>query len=228
MNETLHKIDTRYGQLAESSCCLSCGGALGHADVRPGETALDLGSGRGTDCLRMADLVGPEGRVHGIDIADGMLEKARATATRLGATNVDFHRAALESLPMADASIDVVLSNCVLNHAGDKAAVWREIFRVLKPGGRFAVSDIYALDPVPEAFRNDPEAVAECWAGADTREVYLATVEAVGFPVPEIREESAPYEKGAIRVASFTLVGRKPEAPGKPTRLATRRACCGG
>ncbi len=219
-----HHIEKRYGTLSTSDCCLSCGGAAELAQAESGEICLDLGSGRGTEALRLVEDVGPDGFVWGIDISDGMLEKARATASKLGVKNVRFEKAELESLPLPSASIDLVVSNCVLNHAADKARVWSEIFRVLKPGGRFVVSDIYSTEPVPEAFRTDPEAVAECWAGADTRAVYLCTLAEAGFPETNILEESAPYTKGRIEVASFTLTGRKPDAP-KPN---VRECCCNG
>jgi arsenite methyltransferase len=183
-----------------------------------GEVCVDLGSGRGTDVLRMAEDVGPQGFVWGIDISDGMLDLARSTATRLGVSNVRFEKAELEHLPVPSQSVDLVVSNCVLNHASDKSAVWAEIFRILKPGGRFAVSDIYSSLPVPDEFRHDPAAVAECWAGADTRDVYLRTVQDAGLQELSIRDESAPYPKGSIEVASFTLLGAKPKL----------RRCCGG
>ncbi len=211
-------IENRYSELAESACCLSCGGAVDHAKPKPGEVCLDLGSGRGTDCLRMAEEVGSDGFVWGIDISDGMLDKARSTAEALGITNVRFDKAALENLPIPPASVDLVISNCVLNHAADKSKVWAEVFRVLKPGGRFVVSDIFASAPVPPEFRNDPEAVAECWAGADTLEVYLQTVSDAGLRDLDILERSQPYPKGRIEVSSFTLQGWKPKA----------RCCCGG
>lgn len=212
------EIEARYSELAESTCCLSCGGAADKASPQLGEVCLDLGSGRGTDCLRMAEQVGPDGFVWGIDIADGMLEKARSTAERLGARNVRFEKAALEALPIPTASVDVVVSNCVLNHSDDKPRVWAEIFRVLKPGGRFIVSDIHSSEPVPDEYRHDPAAVAECWAGADTRESYLATVRTAGFGDVEILDESSPYPKGKIEVSSFTIKGIKPQS---------RRCCCG-
>lgn len=215
---TTREIEQRYSELAESSCCLSCGGASDKALPQPEEVCLDLGSGRGTDCIRMAEQVGPNGFVWGIDIADGMLEKARSTAERLGVHNVRFEKSELEKLPISSASVDVVVSNCVLNHAREKSKVWAEIYRVLKPGGRFVVSDIYSSVPVPDEFRLDPAAVAECWAGADTRDVYLATVEGAGFRDVAVLDESAPYPKGSIEVSSFTIKGAKP----KP------RCCCGG
>jgi len=206
---SLRAIDTRYSGLAESSCCLSCGGAADRAGAKPGEVVVDIGSGRGQDALRLAEVVGPTGRVYGIDAAHGMLDKARRTAEKLGVTNVEFRRSELEALDLPDAVCDLVISNCTMNHATDKKAAWAEIYRILKPGGRFVVSDIYALHEVPVAFRSDPKAVAECWAGAVEREPYLETLSACGFADIEVLEESAPYEKGAIEVASFTVLGRK-------------------
>ncbi|MBI5508920.1 MAG: methyltransferase domain-containing protein [Deltaproteobacteria bacterium] len=202
-------IDARYSKLAESSCSLSCGGAADRAQVRPGEVVVDIGSGRGQDVLRLAESVGAAGCVYGIDAADGMLEKARRAAEELGVTNVEFRHAELEDLDLPDQVADVVISNCTLNHATDQKAAWAEIYRVLKPGGRFVVSDIYALAEVPAAFRTNPEAVAECWAGAVERQTYLDTISGCGFTDIEVLEESAPYEKGAIQVASFTVAGRK-------------------
>lgn len=214
--KNLVEISQRYSGLAETTCCLSCGGAVDHAKPRDGEFCVDLGSGRGTDAIRMADAVGAKGQVVGIDIADGMIEKARATAQKVGTTNVRFERAVLEQLPLETGIADLVVSNCVLNHATDKSQVWKEIYRILKPGGRFVISDIFSQDPIPAEFRNDPEAVAECWAGADTREVYSATIQNAGFPRFEILEESAPYAKGKVQVCSWTITGTK---PGK-------RKCC--
>lgn len=202
-------INIRYSSLAASDCCLSCGGAVKYAEPKLGETCVDLGSGRGTDALRMATQVGPAGFVYGIDISDGMLEKARATAEKVGARNVKFEKAELEKLPLPSASVDLIISNCVLNHAHDKAQVWREIYRILKPGGRFVVSDIFSTAPVPEKYRTDAAAVAECWAGADTRAVYLQTVQVAGFASVDILEESQPYAKGEVEVCSFTLAGKK-------------------
>jgi len=217
-DKTVEEIAKRYSGLAESSCCLSCGGAADRAKPFRGEVCVDLGSGRGTDAMRLADDVGSDGLVWGIDISDGMLEKARATAQRLGYSNVRLEKAELENLPIPSMSVDVVISNCVLNHAKDKAKVWTEIERILKPGGRFVVSDIYSSETVPDEFRHDPEAVAECWAGADTREVYLKTVHEAGLQDLSVLEESAPYAKGRIEVSSFTLQGWKPKL----------RRCCGG
>ncbi len=203
-------IEQRYSGLAESSCCLSCGGASHYIEAQPGQVCVDLGSGRGTDVLRLAERVGAEGHCYGVDLSEGMLDRARRNASKLGVTNATFLQGQLEALPLPDACADWVTSNCVLNHAEDKRAVWREIARVLKPGATFVVSDIYAIEPVPPEYRNDPEAVAECWAGAIVREEYLAAIAAAGLTDLHIIEESAPYEKGRIKVASFTFSGRRP------------------
>lgn len=218
-------IETRYGSLADSTCCLSCGSAVGYVTATAGQTCVDLGSGRGTDVLRLAEQVGPEGRAYGIDLTEAMIDKARRTAEKMGITNAIFLRADLASLPLADREADWITSNCVLNHADDKRAVWREIARVLKPGGRFVISDIYAAAPVPEQYRNDPEAVAACWAGAVIKSEYLAAIEAAGLSDVEILEESAPYDKGKIQVSSFTITGARP-GPKRPAALAARARCC--
>ncbi len=203
-------IDQRYSGLAESSCCLSCGGAADRALAQPGEIAVDIGSGRGQDVIRLAESVGPNGRVYGLDASQGMLDKARRTAEKLGVANVEFRRCELERLDLPDATADLVISNCTLNHATDKDAAWNEIYRIIKPGGRFVVSDIYALTEVPAEYRTNPEAVAECWAGAIERGPYLETLNRCGFADIQILEESAPYKKGAINVASFTVAAKKP------------------
>jgi len=203
-------IENRYNALAHDSCCLSCGSAIIHATPLPGEVCVDLGSGRGTDAMRMAAAIGPSGVVYGIDIADAMLETARNTAVKLGYKNVSFIKSQLENIPLSDNMADLVISNCTINHAHNKQAVWNEIFRILKPGGRFVISDIYALQEVPEAYRNDPEAVAECWAGAVTKDIYLEMVKNAGFDAFHIIEESQPYHKGEIKVVSFTLAAQKP------------------
>lgn len=202
-------IETRYAELAESSCCLSCGTAVGLCEPKEGQVCLDLGSGRGTDVIRLAEQVGPTGHAYGIDITDAMLEKARKTAQKMGVENATFLRCELEHLALPDKTADWVISNCVLNHASDKAQVWREIARVMKKGGQFVVSDIYAVEPIADEFKNDPEAIAECWAGAVTKEEYLQHILRAGLVDVKILEESAPYEKGKATVASFTVTGKK-------------------
>jgi arsenite methyltransferase len=204
------EINKRYSELAETSCCLSCGGAINHSQAEVGEICVDLGSGRGTDVIRLSEIVGDKGFVYGIDISDGMIAKAKSTAERLGIKNVEFRQSPLEKITLGDNTTDVVISNCTINHADDKQAVWNEVFRILKKGGRFVVSDIYAVDPIADEYRNDPVAISECWAGSVTRSEYIQQLERAGFTSVTILEESAPYEKGKALVASWTIAGKKP------------------
>lgn len=206
----IKEINSRYSELAESDCCLSCGGAINYAEPMIGEVCVDLGSGRGTDVLRMAESVGETGFVYGIDISDGMLEKARKNAEKFKIENVCFIRSELEKLDLPDNLANLVISNCTINHAADKQAVWNEIYRILKKGGRFVISDIYSTAQVPDEYRNDPVAIAECWAGSVTRDEYLKQLENAGFTSVSIIEESAPYDKGKIKVASWTIAAKKP------------------
>lgn len=202
-------INERYTNLSETTCCLSCGGAINHAGVQPGEVCLDLGSGRGNDVIRMAEEAGENGFAYGIDLSDGMVKKARTNLDKFGVTNAEIIQSEMESLPLNDNSVDITISNCTINHSSNKEAVWSEVFRVLKPGGRFVVSDIYATAPIADEYRNDPQAVAECWAGAVTRAEYLTMLEETGFTNIKILEESEPYAKGMAEVASFTVYGEK-------------------
>ncbi len=206
----LEAINTRYSTLAESSCCLSCGGAINRAEPAPGEVCADLGSGRGNDVIRLAEAVGPAGFAYGIDVSAGMIEKARKNLEKFGVANAEIRQSRLEELPLDDESVDLVISNCTINHADDKDRVWSEIYRVLKSGGRFVVSDIYSVGEVPEEYRTDPQAVAECWAGSVTRERYLSQLAGAGFEDVAILEESAPYAKGKIQTVSWTIAGRRP------------------
>ena len=206
------EINKRYSELAESTCCLSCGGAINYSEAGLGEICVDLGSGRGTDVLRLAENVGKDGFVYGIDISDGMIQKAKSTAGRLGITNVDFIQSPLEKISLGDNIADLVISNCTINHASDKQAVWNEVFRILKKGGRFVVSDIYSSEPIPDEYRNDPVAISECWAGSVTRDEYLNQLSLAGFTSINIIEESDPYEKGKVMVSSLTIAGEKPSA----------------
>jgi len=205
----IKEINIRYSELADSECCLSCGGAINYAEPKAGEVCVDLGSGRGTDALRMAESVGKSGFVYGIDISDGMLDKARRNAEKFNANNVAFIKCELEKLDLPDKTADLIISNCTLNHASNKQAVWNEIYRILKKGGRFVISDIYATSPIADQYRNDPAAVAECWAGSVTRVKYMRQLALAGFTTVEILEESAPYPKGNAEVCSFTIGGKK-------------------
>jgi len=155
----------------------------------------------------------PERNTHkshyGIDISDGMLKKAKMNATKLGVENVQFIKSNLEKIEIKDDNVDLVISNCTINHAKDKLKVWKEIYRVLKKNGRYVVSDIYSSAPVPEKYKNDPVAISECWGGAVTREEYFETLDRAGFKNITILEESKPYKKGEIEVCSFTIAGTK-------------------
>jgi len=209
-------INERYTQLSESTCCLSCGGAINYAEPQEGEICVDLGSGRGNDVIRMAEAVGDNGHVYGIDISEGMIAKAKAAIEKFDVSNATILKAELENLPLEENSVNLVISNCTINHATDKQAVWNEVYRILKAGGRFVVSDIYSTSPIADEYRNDPAAVAECWAGAVTKDEYLTTLEKAGFKDIIIYEESAPYEKGNAEVASLTISGYKKEKPLTP------------
>lgn len=201
-------VDARYASLASSCCSLSCGSALDLAAPAPGETLVDLGCGRGQDVVRAAGRVGPGGLAIGIDHSAEMLEKARA-AVPPSVANVRLVRSDLAALDLADAAADVVVSNCTINHAPDKAAVYREIHRILKPGGRFVVSDVVAEAELPEAVRADPAAWAGCYGGAIPEAEYVGAAGAGGFGDLEVLERSEPYDKGGVRVMSLTLRGTK-------------------
>jgi arsenite methyltransferase len=170
---------------------LSCGNPTATAHLRPGEVVLDLGSGGGLDVFLAAKMVGPEGRAIGIDMTAAMIERARANARAGGYTNVEFYESTIDKIPLADASVDCVISNCVLNLAPDKPAVFREIARVLKPGGRVAVSDIALRHELPEAIAQSMSAYVGCIAGAIQFDDYRAGLLAAGFEHVEIVDSGA-------------------------------------
>ncbi len=160
---------------------LGCGDPITLATLQPGETVLDLGSGGGLDCFLAAKQVGPTGHVIGVDMTPEMLAKARANAVKLNATNVEFREGYLEKLPVEDASVDVVISNCVINLSPDKPQVFREVYRVLKPGGRVAVSDIVTNGQLPQAVQKSMEAWGACVAGALEQNEYVRGLKEAGF-----------------------------------------------
>jgi SAM-dependent methyltransferase len=160
---------------------LGCGDPVTLASLEPGQTVLDLGSGGGIDCFLAAKKVGPGGKVIGVDMTAAMIERARANKAKLGAENVEFRLGEIEHLPVADNSVDVILSNCVINLSPDKPQVFREALRVLKPGGRLAVSDIVTDGPLPQAIKSSLSAWAGCVAGALEMQEYVAALEAAGF-----------------------------------------------
>ncbi len=160
---------------------LGCADPVSAAGLRPGETVLDLGSGGGLDAVLAARAVGPTGRVIGVDMTEAMLSRARDNAQHLDLANLEFRRGLIEALPVDDASIDAVISNCVINLSPDKAAVFAEIHRVLRPGGRLVVADIVTAGPLPSALQAQVDAWAACVAGALTVEDYLAGLQRAGF-----------------------------------------------
>jgi arsenite methyltransferase len=176
---------------AEANMGLSCGNPTATAHLRPGEVVVDLGSGGGLDVFLASKQVGPTGRVIGIDMTPAMIERARNNAESGGYTNVEFHLAIIDQLPLPDASVDCVISNCVLNLAPDKPAVFREIARVLKPGGRLAVSDIALKGPLPEAVASSLAAYVGCIAGAIRIETYREELLKAGFAQVEIVDSGA-------------------------------------
>jgi arsenite methyltransferase len=160
---------------------LGCGNPTALAELRPGEVVLDLGSGGGIDVLLSARRVGPQGKAYGLDMTDEMLELARENQRKSGLANVEFLKGQIEAIPLPDAAVDVILSNCVINLSGDKDRVLREAFRVLKPGGRFAVSDIVVAGEVPEIVRRSMLLWVGCFAGALSEDDYTRKLEAAGF-----------------------------------------------
>jgi SAM-dependent methyltransferase len=170
---------------------LGCGNPVALAELRAGEVVLDLGAGAGIDCFLAAREVGPTGRAIGVDMTPAMLEKARANAAKVGASNIEFRLGEIEHLPVADASVDVVISNCVINLSPDKPRVFAEIHRVLKPGGRMLVSDLVLTRPLPEAAKRDVDLYVGCVAGASLREDYLRLMRAAGLADVEVVQESA-------------------------------------
>ena len=168
---------------------LGCGNPLAHASVRAGDVVLDLGSGAGMDAFLAAREVGPTGCVIGVDMTPEMVERARENARRAGVTNVEFRLGEIERLPVADASVDVIISNCVINLSPDKAAVFAEAFRVLKPGGRLVVSDLVLLQPLPDDVRHSVEAYVGCVAGAAMKDEYLYQMGKAGFRDVAVVEE---------------------------------------
>ncbi|HWP65533.1 MAG TPA: arsenite methyltransferase [Candidatus Limnocylindria bacterium] len=211
---------------------LGCGAPLAAAALQPGETVLDLGSGAGFDALLAAQAVGPTGRVIGVDMTDDMLQKARANAERAGHRNTEFRKGFIEALPVDDASVDVVISNCVINLSPDKPGVYREVARVLRPGGRMIVSDVVLDAPLPAAIANDVNALVGCVAGAALRADYLAAIRDAGLTDVEVLKDAGfgtlvldmvpasmrakaaelgvDVERTAEQVRSLTVRARKP------------------
>jgi SAM-dependent methyltransferase len=179
---------------------LGCGNPLALASIKPGETVLDLGSGAGFDCLLAARQLSGTGRVIGVDMAPPMIAKARRNAAKAGFANVEFRLGEIEHLPVADASVDLIISNCVINLSPEKAQVYREAFRVLKPGGRLAIADVVATKPVPAALRQKLAAIGACVAGAALISDVETMLREAGFS----RVDVQPKESSRQIVAQWT------------------------
>ncbi|HAR46601.1 MAG: arsenite S-adenosylmethyltransferase [Nitrospirae bacterium GWC2_57_13] len=192
---------------------LGCGNPVALASLKEGESVLDLGSGAGIDCFIAAVKVGPRGKVIGVDMTPEMIEKAKGNAKKAGHTNVEFRLGEIDSLPVEDNSVDAVISNCVINLTPDKARVFGEAFRVLRPGGRMMVSDIVILRELPAAVKGSIEAYVGCVAGAIRKDEYLAAIEAAGFNDISVTGETPfavdllahdPTVKAAVKTLNLT------------------------
>src|SRR5216117_1754939 len=232
ISDNLYDVTEKSG-LPEGAvlASLGCGNPTALADLHEGEVVLDLGSGGGIDVLLSAKRVGPTGKAYGLDMTDGMLALARENQRKAGATNVEFLKGTIESIPLPDNSVDVIISNCVINLSSDKDAVLREAFRVLKPGGRFAVSDVVVRGDVPADLGRNMELWVGCIAGALEEKEYAAKLKAAGFAdvdvdawrVYNVDDARAFLTEGGIDVdamapavegkfASAFIRARKPEA----------------
>jgi len=230
---------------------LGCGNPVAIAEIRAGETVLDLGSGGGIDVLLSARRVGPQGKAYGLDMTDEMLELARENARKAGVTNVEFLKGEMEEMPLPDGSVDVIISNCVVNLSPDKDAVLREAYRVLKPGGRFAIADIVTRGQMPEALQRSLELWAGCVAGALDQDDYRSKLSAAGFgeiEIEAVREYTAADAEGGglgdlmrkfaksgaegLGIISAIVRARKPGGAGKafePLQVVsvTKGSACG-
>lgn len=201
-------IIQRYDKEAESCDSLSCGSNLDHVGLRLGEFALDLGCGLGHEALEAALAVGPMGRVFGLDVTPKMVRRASARARREGLSNLAFVVGSMEHLPFESGTFDAVLSNCAINHAGDKSRVYAEIQRVLKDGGRLVVSDPVSLVPLPPQVKSDPQAWADCYGGALAEDEYLSLIAGAGFSEVAVLSRRE-YLKNGYPFASLTIRGTK-------------------
>lgn len=208
---------------AEANMGVSCGNPTAFASLRPGEVVVDLGCGGGLDVLLAAHRVGPTGKAIGIDMTPEMLELARRNATKSEAKNVEFHQATIDQLPLPDASVDCVISNCVINLAPDKSAVFQEIARVLKPGGRLAVSDIALKKPLPSEIKEDVMAYVGCIAGAILVEDYRMGLIDAGFAEVAVTDSGADLN-------AYTKVENTSSCCSPPTTstlpIAETGSCC--
>ena len=213
---------------------LGCGNPTALVDLEPGQTVLDLGSGGGIDVLLSAKRVGPTGKVFGLDMTDEMLALARENQRKAGATNVEFLQGTMEAIPLPDSTVDVIISNCVINLSGDKDAVLREAFRVLKPGGRFAVSDVVVRGELPSAVRHSMELWVGCVAGALTEAEYRDKLSSAGFTDIEVaptRIYDVEDARSFLAADGIDVEAVAPELEGKVVSAFVRAtkpvSCCG-
>jgi len=204
----INEIQKRYTHESQNACNLSCGSNLDFIGILPGENILDLGCGKGNESIQAAVLTGPGGNVTGMDITQAMIETARSNAKKAAISNVSFITGDIENLPFDNNCFDAVISNCVINHTRNKRRVYDEIFRVLRTGGRFVISDAVTKNPLPAEVKNDPEAWAQCFGGAVTECEYLENIKASGFQnieIPKRRE----YLKNGYEFISLTIIAIK-------------------
>ncbi len=223
------------GYVPDADLGLGCGLPTQFAQIKQGDVVIDLGSGAGNDCFVARHETGPEGKVIGIDFTPEMIQKARKNAENLGFHNVEFRQGDIEHMPINDNLADVVVSNCVLNLVPDKPAVIREIFRVLKPGGHFSISDVVLKGELPQALRQDAEMYAGCIAGAIQMDDYLQYIQEAGFDKPIVQKQKPiqipddilekyldaqallAFKHGGTGIFSITVFAQKPGAsPAKP------------
>lgn len=207
LSKSLGYSESDIQTVPDANLGLGCGNPTAFAELNAGDIVLDLGSGAGFDCFLAAQKVGSSGKVIGIDMTPEMIEKAQANARKYGYSNVEFRQGDIESLPIEDSSVDVIISNCVINLAPDKEKVFREAFRVLRPEGRIYISDMVLLEDLPEELKNDSDLLAGCIAGAVLKEEYLRLLKKAGFSV-EIMNEDLDISKrqyGDLPVESLKL-----------------------
>ena len=234
---------TLQGYVADADLGLGCGLPTEFARIKAGDTIVDLGSGAGNDAFVARSVAGPEGKVIGIDFTEKMIQKARANAEKLGLNNVEFRVGDIEKIPVSDNTIDVVVSNCVLNLVPNKAKAFEETFRILKPGGHFSVSDIVLKGELPESLRKSAEMYAGCISGAIQKDDYIKTIEASGFEDIQIQKEKKitvpddilsayltpaeilEYANGNLGIYSITVYAEK---PGDQTEKKMEACCAPG
>ena len=249
-NIMMDSYDELKGYNPDADLGLGCGLPTQFARIQKGDTVIDLGSGAGNDCFVARYETGETGKVIGIDFTEAMIKKARANAEKLGFNNVEFRQGDIEDMPVSDGIADVIVSNCVLNLVPDKPKVISEIYRVLKPGGHFSISDIVLVGELPDGLRNDAEMYAGCVAGAIQKEQYLGYMETTGFQNITVQkektilipddiltrylsdEELSAFKAGKTGIYSITVFAQKPgvrksNSPASGEKEAiTKETCC--